>query len=277
MMHGFELSAFEIKSAISNNSADVSFPSYIGEHHREQTVFPLRIGEASEIKFLSSVSDPEIKNHAEINDKEMKEDTHSIKEKLNSAESIKNMITDHPLKEDLWMKWIKETNSLNDTNASPFEKRYAAEKLSAQGKMNHLQGQIFETATKDVLESKGFDVEQKQRILEGETGGTRPDVIAKNNTDELKTAFGITVQPGQTISIECKCGGSSYMTNQLHNHIPNQLSGQEGIRILLTTSDMDRVPHSLVEGICDKYDAKLAVVDIRADEIKNAIMGVANI
>jgi len=275
MIHSFEMSASEVKSKISQNSSDIVFPSRIGECRKAQTDFPSAIGEKSEIKFFSS----DVKNPADINEEEMKADTDKIKQKLNSPESIEEMMEHHPEKKEIWIQWIKDTNTVADSNASPFERMNAAEKLSAQakGKMNHLQGQIFETALKDLLADKGLDVEEKQRLMEGENGGTRPDAIAQNNTNKPVTALGITVEPGQMISIECKCGSSSYINHQLHDHIPNQLSGQEGIRVLLTTSDINDVSKSLAEDVCNKYDAKLVIIDISAAKIKSAIMGVENL
>lgn len=121
-----------------------------------------------------------------------------------------------------------------------------------------------------------LDVEPQQRVVEGESGGTRPDVIAKNNTDKPITVFGVTIQPGETISVECKCGGTAYMTNQLNNHIPNQLSGQEGTKILLTTSDIKDTESGLADSVCEKYGATLVITDVSVSDVEKAIKEVAN-
>lgn len=133
----------------------------------------------------------------------------------------------------------------------------------------------MEVAVKDVLAEAGFDVEAQQRVVEGEIGGTRPDVVAVNNTDHPIEVFGTTIQPGETLSVECKCGGSAYMTNQLNNHIPNQLSGQEGTKVLLTTSDINGAPDGLAASVCGKYGARLIALEVSVATVEKAIKEVA--
>lgn len=193
-----------------------------------------------------------------------------IAKSIGTPEGIKALIEKHPEKAELWKSQIEALNTLNDPDASPAEIR------SAQAKLSILKGQLLETAVKDALVEVGFDVEAQQRVVEGESGGTRPDVIAKNNTDHPIEVFGVTIQPGETICVECKCGGSAYMTNQLNNHIPNQLSGQEGIKVLLTTSDIKDTPSGLATSVCEKYGAKLVIPDVSISDVENAIKEVAN-
>ncbi|WP_310603227.1 hypothetical protein [Anaerosporobacter sp.] len=192
-----------------------------------------------------------------------------IEKSISTPEGIKQLIDKHPEKAELWKSQLESIATLNDPEASPAEIR------SAQAKLSLLKGQLMEIAVKDELSEAGFDVETQQRVVEGENGGTRPDVIAKNNTDHPIEVFGVTIQPGETLSVECKCGGSSYMTNQLNNHIPNQLSGHEGKKILLTTSDIRDTPTGLANNVCEKYDAKLVVADVSVSEVENAIKEVA--
>jgi hypothetical protein len=174
------------------------------------------------------------------------------------------------LQAELWNSQLEALDTLNDPEASPAEIR------SAQAKLSILKGQLLETAVKDALLDAGFDVESQQRVVEGENGGTRPDVIAKNNTDHPIEVFGTTIQPGETLSVECKCGGSAYMTNQLNNHIPNQLSGQEGTKILLTTSDIKDTPSGLANNVCNRYGAKLVITDVSVADVEKAIKEVAS-
>lgn len=192
-----------------------------------------------------------------------------IEKTLGTPEGIKALIERHPEKAELWKSQLEALETLNDPDASPAEVR------SAQAKLSILKGQLLETAVKDALTDAGFDVESQQRVVEGENGGTRPDVIAKNNTDHPIEAFGVTIQPGETLSVECKCGGSAYMTNQLNNHIPNQLSGQEGTKILLTTADINDTPPGLAQEVCDRYGAKLVVAEVSVADVENAIKEVA--
>lgn len=87
--------------------------------------------------------------------------------------------------------------------------------------------------------------------------------------------FGVSIQPEETLSIECKCGGTSYMTNQLNTHIPNQLSGQEGTKVLLTTSDIKGTPDGLAASVCNRYDANLVALDVSVFAVEKAIKEVA--
>lgn len=207
----------------------------------------------------------DIDKTAEISDK--------VKKDISTSEGINNLIKRHPEKAEVWNKLIEDIKEaqeiINNPDSSPLEIRNAQNKL--KGCLSQLKGQLFETAVKDALSDAGFDVETQQRILEGESGGTRPDVIAKNNTDQPIKVFGVVIQPGETLSIECKCGGSAYMTNQLENHIPNQLSGQEGTKVLLTTSDIKNTPSGLAEGVCKKYGANLIVLEVSVADVEKAI------
>ena len=65
------------------------------------------------------------------------------------------------------------------------------------------------------------------------------------------------------------------MTNQLNNHIPNQLSGQEGTKVLLTTSDIRGVPNGLAASVCSRYDAKQVTLDVSVSAVEKAIKEVA--
>ena len=164
---------------------------------------------------------------------------------------------------------LKAIEVLNDSDASNAEIR------SALSILNNFKGQLLEKALKDNLRESGLAVETQQRIVEGDNGGTRPDVIAVNNTDQPIIVCGITVNPGETISFECKCGGTAYMQNQLKYHIPNQLSGQEGIKVLLATSDIRDVSSDLAEKVCSQYDANLLVLDVSVGEVVNTLKEIA--
>lgn len=188
---------------------------------------------------------------------------------IGTAEGIGELIEKHPEKAELWKSQLAAIETLNNPESSPIET------ARAQAKLSILKGQIMEVAVKDVLSDSGFDVEAQQRVVVGESGGTRPDVIAVNNTEHPIDVFGITVNPGETLSIECKCGGTKYMTNQLNNHIPNQLSGHEGTKVLFTTSDINGVPEGLASQVCDKYGAKLIKLDISVINVEKAIKEVA--
>lgn len=192
-----------------------------------------------------------------------------IQQMLETPEGIKALIERYPEKAELWKSQLDALETLNDPDASPAEIR------SAQAKLSVLKGQLLETAVKDALADAGFDVEAQQRVVEGESGGTRPDIIAKNNTDHPIEVFGATIQPGELLSVECKCGGSAYLNDQLVNHIPNQLSGQEGTKVLLTTSDIKNTTPGLAESVCSKYNANLAVIDVSVSAIENAIKEVS--
>lgn len=195
--------------------------------------------------------------------------TQKIGSMLSTPEGIKSLIEAHPEKADYFKSVLNAVDTLNDPQATPLEKERASQRIDS------LKGTIFELATKDALSETGLSVEEKQRTVDGETGGTRPDVIAKNDTDEPISVFGIIVNPGEVISVECKCGQKTYLETQLRNHIPNQLSGHEGHSVLLTTSDIKDVTPGLAENICTKYDTTLSTIEVSACDVKAAIKGVS--
>ncbi len=208
-------------------------------------------------------------DNSEANIEESDPVAEKIAKKMSTPEGIKELMESHPEKAELWGNQLEALETLNDPDASPVEIR------SAQAKLSILKGQIMEVTAKDALMNVGFDVEAQQRVVEGESGGTRPDVIAVNNTDQPIEVFGVSIQPEETLSIECKCGGTSYMTNQLNTHIPNQLSGQEGTKVLLTTSDIKGAPDGLAARVCNRYDANLVALDVSVYSVEKAIKEVA--
>ena len=110
--------------------------------------------------------------------------------------------------------------------------------------------------------------------MEGADGKTRPDVIAQNNADHPIAVLGIAVNPGESISIECKCGVKDSLSSQLSNHIPNQLSGYAGHSVLLTTSDIEEISPERVKQVCSRYGSTLVTVGQTATEVGNAMKGV---
>lgn len=199
------------------------------------------------------------------------DDLKELEIKLDTPEAIQKLIKSHPEKAELWKSVMNALETLNNPDATDAEKRSATVKLST------LKGQFLEIAVKDFLIEKGLSVEAKQRTVESQNGGTRPDVIATNNTDQPISVFGITINPGETLSIECKCGGKSYLTQQLYGHIPNQLSGLIGYKMLLTTEDIRQVNKNLVQNTCQTYGATLAVLNIKASNIEQAIKEVSTV
>ncbi len=193
-----------------------------------------------------------------------------IKFSIGTEEGMLKVMENHPERESYFIDMLSSVEVMNNPDATPMEIR------SAQSKISNLKGQLLETAVKDHLNDKGFDVVSSQRSVEGESGITKPDIEAKNNTDSSIQVFGVNIEPGEQISIECKCGGKNYMENQLKTHIPNQLSGLEGTRVLLATSDIKDVSSGLAQKVCEDYGAKLAVVDVKVSQVENVIKGVTH-
>lgn len=189
-------------------------------------------------------------------------DLNKIRNKIGTKEGIKNLIENHSEK----LKSLKKNlDIISDCNATPQETNHAETVLKS------LKGTLLEEAVKDILAEAGFDVEVNQRQVEGENGITKPDIIAKNNTTEPISIFnGITIEPNGIISIECKCGKKDYIELQLKEHIPNQLSGQQGQRVLLVTKDGNMINSQLNE-VCNKYNAKLVIIDVDAETVDNAL------
>ena len=229
---------------------------------RESDCLSERLGIQHKVNDPSDVSEAE---RMELQDKDLEK----LKAMLDTPERIQELMKAHPEKTELWKSLREAVQTLNNPDATDAEKR------SSIGKLSAMQGQILEIAVKDLAAEKGLSVESKQRTVEGQDGATRPDVIAKNETSEPISIFGVIVKPGETISIECKCGVKSYLSSQLRDHIPNQLSGQIGHKVLLTTGDIRQVDSNLVQDTCKKYGARLVALAIRASDVRDAIKGVS--
>lgn len=188
-----------------------------------------------------------------------------LEQMLSTPKKIQEMVDRHPEKAELWKSELNALEILQDPEAP------SAEIRSAAAKMSSLKGQLLEWAVKDLLSDSGLSVESKQRVVDGKSGGTRPDAIAKNETEKPISAFGVTVNSGGTMSVECKCGRRSYLENQLKNHIPNQLSGQEGTRVLLATEDIYDTSPGLAESVCKEHSAELVVPNIHTSDVEKAI------
>jgi len=184
---------------------------------------------------------------------------------LLTPEGFQETLERHPEKAEVWKNQLLEVGTLEELGLTSL----APQALSS------LKGSYMETVVKDYLSDAGLTVEAKQRVLEGESGGTRPDVIAKNETGASINGLLLDVPPGETLSIECKCGQRQYLDQQLRNHIPNQLSGQEGHKALLVTSDIRNTSPGLAESVCEKYGASLIVLDVSANDIEEMLKEVA--
>lgn len=230
------------------------------ETQRESDCLPDRLGMRQESN-LSEVAD---EKQIEIQN----EDLEKLEAMIDTPEGLRKLMEDHPEKAESWQSALEAVETLNDPDTTDAEKR------SATGRLNAMQGQLLEIAAKDLLAAHGLSVESKQRTLDGQDGGTRPDVIAKNETRDPVVVFGTIIEPGGTISVECKCGGKSYLDSQLRNHIPNQLSGQIGHKMLLTTGDIRQVDSDLVQNTCKGHNAKLVTMRISASDVRDAIKGV---
>lgn len=193
-----------------------------------------------------------------------KEFVDRLMEILTSSEEIEKLVEQNP---DLKVRLEKCLDILNNPDKhTAAEINWALDRIKKE-----IKGAILETAVKEALTSIGLDVEDAQRTVEGESGATRPDVIATNNTDRPIILFEKVVNPGGNVYVECKCGRKEYMEGQLKNHLPNQLSGHDGLSILVTTSDMDEVDLDLLNEVIGKNDTTVLITETSAENIEEAI------
>ncbi len=192
-----------------------------------------------------------------------------IENKLSSGDGIYELMDKYPEKADVWKEQLDEIQRImNDSD--PDQPVHSLR--SATNKMSKLKGDILEFATKDALENAGLTVETHQMNISGQTGITRPDVIAYNKTNKAIDIFGTTIAPGETVFVECKCGQNSYLTNQLKTHLPNQLSGHgSGRSFLLTTSNINQVDECLVIKTLNDSKTTLVAMDISVEDIEDVI------
>lgn len=188
-----------------------------------------------------------------------------IEKSIGTKEGIQELMSNHPEMAEKWEGYKEAILKMNDPDASVYEIR------RADNILNHLKGELLELAAKDVLKGVGFSVEDKQRLVQGDAGGTRPDVIAINTTAFECKVFDRTIAPNALLSAECKCGQKSYLTSQLEQHIPNQLSGLSGTKLLITTSDIKMVNWDKVKSVCNNSNAKLVVLNISASDVENTL------
>ena len=211
----------------------------------------------------------EQEEHGDIQEKDALDIDSSSKEisdLLADPKGIEKIFENNPENQEVWKSEIDSIDVLNDPDASPVEI------MSAKNKLNQLKGDFLEAATKDVLKARGLDVQENQHMVKGELGNTIPDVVATNNSDQPIDVLGRRIDPGDTLSAECKCGTSGYMKREIGEHIPKQLAGQEGSRTLIATSDINEI-YNLAEDTCSKYDAKLITLDVSVADVERAIKG----
>lgn len=190
-----------------------------------------------------------------------------LTEILTTREEIKKIIDQNPeLKE--------KTEKCLDIIINPDKHTVAEVNWALDRIKKEIKGAIFESAVKEALTSVGLDVEDGQRTVEGESGATRPDVIAANNTDKPIILFRKVINSGENVYVECKCGRKEYMEGQLKNHLPNQLSGHNGVSLLITTSDMNEVNTKLLNDVIKKNDTIAVVIESSAEDIEELIKGV---
>ena len=207
------------------------------------------------------------KTKANADDKS--DDYKEIKKMIESDDGLEEFMENHPEKASEWKKTIekyKELANSDDPDVTPAQVEKAAKAVKV------MKGKILEEATKDMLANKGFTVESTQHIVQGKDGLTYPDIVAVNNTNEPIKLFNQTINPGETIMMECKAGSAGYIRSELKNHIPNQLSGHGNARsYLLTTSDSDNVDIGYLK-VLSETNTTHARLDISADQINDVLL-----
>lgn len=272
MINGFETSIGEIKGKIEDIKSRM--PRFFDE-------FSMSEEQSTDTKGIKSDDDATVEDNnkessgdvvhssddvseSDNPEDQTKEFVDRLMEILTSSEEIEKLVEQNP---DLKVRLEKCLDILNNPDKhTAAEINWALDRIKKE-----IKGAILETAVKDALTSIGLDVEDAQRTVEGEDGATRPDVIATNNTDRPIILFGKVVNPGGNVYVECKCGRKEYMEGQLKNHLSNQLSGHDGLSILVTTSDMDEVDLDLLNEVIGKNDTTVLITETSAENIEEAI------
>lgn len=182
-----------------------------------------------------------------------------VSELIGKSQGMKEIYDAYPDKQSLWSEKL---NIIDDPHSSSLE---------VLGAERTLKGQLLEYATRKTLSEKGFDVEEHQYLVKGDMGDVKPDVVATNNTDHSIGAFGYTIKPGGKISVECKCGNKEYIKSEFREHLPKQLAGMEGSRVLITTSDVRDISDNYAENVCKQYDTRLVPTNISVADVAKAI------
>ncbi len=187
----------------------------------------------------------------------------ALRSRLNSPKAIRALMDKHPEKQDIWDTFKRKMDILTDPNAEPVEINKAKPYIDT-----HVKSTILELAVKDLLTDLGFDVSEKQV----QNKNSKIDVLGTNNTDKSIQVFGVTVEPGEQLSAECKCGCKSYINMQLNEHLPEiQLPGHLGHSILLTTSDIEQIAPEKVDSVCRPNNTTLVNLGLFEADIVNAL------
>ncbi len=189
-----------------------------------------------------------------------------IEQVFSDKELLNKLIESNPLIREQAERVKQAINIINDPMKTALEKKNASIVIDT------FKGRLFEVVVKDVLSKIGLSVEMRQRVLVGSEGPTRPDIIAKNVSNQTYKLFGHIIKPGDVLSIECKCGIKRYLEQELKTHIPTQLAGQIGKRVLLTTSDINEGLESLLNSVLKQYNATAFNISMNASNIRNAIL-----
>ena len=198
----------------------------------------------------------------------LEKDLEALRSKLNSSKALRELMDKHPEKQSIWDSFRDCIDTLQDPDASPAEIKDAKNYID-----RHVKSTILELAVKDLFTDLGFDVPNKQVQTDTETENkdTRIDVLGTNNTNKPIQVFGVTLEPGEQISAECKCGCKIYISNELRYHLPDQLSGHQGRSILLTTSDIEQIAPEKVDSVCRPNNTTLVNLGLFEADIVNAL------
>lgn len=189
-------------------------------------------------------------------------DVSQLAKSIGTLEGIKDLIENHPEKEGLKISIKEIVDSLNIDYFSSLKMR----------QLNTIKYQLMEIAMNGILKELNCIAHVQKKDLKEEGDGTCLDIIVENNTNNQIEVFGEVIKPCKTLYLECLCGRASYLRKQLYKHIPQKLSNQEEDKLLLMTSDIKDISPGLVNDVCERYRAKLIILNVSDSNINGVIM-----
>ncbi|NNU78350.1 hypothetical protein [Clostridium estertheticum] len=101
------------------------------------------------------------------------------------------------------------------------------------------KGTIFENQLKESLKDNFEELDAKQKLVETEFGGTKPDIVLRDAKKDMKISD-LEIKKGDDLFIEAKCGSSEYIRSEM-GHILKQVEGHEDNSLVIVTKDYERI------------------------------------
>ncbi|WP_169087347.1 hypothetical protein [Paenibacillus sp. PL91] len=144
--------------------------------------------------------------------------------------------------------------------------------------LERYKGTIFEYELKDTMKTSFEKIEDKQQIVPTEYGETKPDIIARGATEDLKIGT-LEIKQGEDLFVEAKCGSSDYIRSEM-GHVLKQVEGHDGNSLVVVTKDYLELSPEIRAGFEQRLTEKgshIYVADIKSTDISIGLRNSLNL